>query len=160
MLQRNAFVLLSLVEFVLCASLQTSLRGLDERDPSLKPIPSVTAVAVQDKGEDLSHQLQQFGTTMLRDWTKVQGQLSTKEEPVDDDSIYNAPLRKFGGDANNKNDTETKQENDLPPIPGIGDAISDRERTATQTAPGAGTKDKGKDKGGGWDAGKGDGKDK
>jgi hypothetical protein len=141
MLQCRAIVLLSFTEFVLGASLQNSLRGLDEKDPSFKPLHSADVTAAQNTGEDLSHQLQRFGTHMLRDFSSsVQDKLSKKEEPV-----YDAPLRKFGGDASKKNDTAAKQENDLPAdpdggIPGLGDAISEREKTATENAPGAGTK--------------------
>jgi len=123
------------------------LRGLDEKGPSLKPLHSATTAVAQEKDEDLVHQLQRFGNNFVSDMigssdmtSKVQGHMTSKEEPV-----YDAPLRKFGGDANKKNDTQTKQENELPASPpnsgppvGIGDAITEREKHATSAAPGAG----------------------
>lgn len=137
MLHYNLLVLLSLTDFVLSASLQNSLRGLDEKEPSLKPLRSATTAVAQEQEEDLTHTLQRFGSNFVTDLaSKVQGHLSSKDEPV-----YDAPLRKFGDDAKKKNDTEsaTKQENSLPAVPvGIGDAISEREKHATANAPGAG----------------------
>merc|ERR1719443_536687 len=145
MLHCHLLVLLCLADSVLCTSLQNSLRGLDEKGPSLKPLHSATTAVAQDKDEDLVHQLQRFGNNFVSDMigssdmtSKVQGHMTSKEEPV-----YDAPLRKFGGDANKKNDTETgetKQDNKLPAIPpvGIGDAIEEREKHATSAAPGAG----------------------